>query len=367
MSTAQDEWRAGRIFHLSGGVRAINVEGPKIVFEPHTVAGKICQAQGKSYASTYGDLRKMGFQVLGVDFYSHLWEVEGKTPPDWRVYEKGWESWQQGQAWSQLANSGFQTKNGYLWDLAGRISQQMRICSWRVRQASEAYAEQLSACSKLGQVEAGKRFEDGFTKLAYIAVQSYLVDACILRDYLAEFLAGFVWPPAAESTRPQTTTFSGLLKKVISSVARPDPFADQIDAAGKPGGWLEVLGHYRDLVVHTAPLATAGTRLFALIEHRPLPEGQAMPVLRLPLPTNPGELRAQRATRALFSDFQAQLDAFVQSAAGKVPSIDGLDYIWETQGRLANFAAAVIGRSPVKGEMMKFDESNIIGDIRFMT
>ena len=79
---------------------------------------------------------------------------------------------------------------------------------------------------RLKQTDAGKRFEDGFTKLAYIAIQSHLVDACILRDYLAEFLAGFVWPPAPGGASPQTTALSGLLKRVLPGVARPDPLAD---------------------------------------------------------------------------------------------------------------------------------------------
>src|SRR5438105_3706009 len=89
------------------------------------------------------------------------------------------------EIWRQIAHAAFKAKRGRLWDSASRIAHQLRVCGWRLRQVSEAYRDQLWARSD-GKFAAGQHFQDQFTWLVYLAIQSFLLDACILRDYIAE-------------------------------------------------------------------------------------------------------------------------------------------------------------------------------------
>lgn len=127
----------------------------------------------------------------------------------------------------------------------------------------------------------------------------------------------------------------GVMNKTIASMPEKHPLRISLGASTARGGWFEQLGHYRDLVVHTAPISSAQGRAWAVIEQIQFPEGQFMPFLRLPLPNNPHEIRSQRASKDYFSDFQVKLKTFTASALGDLPSIDGLDYIWETHKRMA--------------------------------
>lgn len=216
----QDEsWPASRIIHLLGGGRAINIDGPTVRIEPNTVQDKITQFSTRGYGAIYSDLKSIGFSVVGVDFYSHVSEVKGETPPNWRVFnrtnETSWASEETARTWKGIAHAAFKKQNGHIWDLASRIGHQLRVCSWRIRQLSEAYHQQLMAKLQKGEFNEGRRFEDGYTWLAYLAVQSVLVDACILRDYLAEFAANFVIGRRYDIDAKHVSSVGGLIKKVL--------------------------------------------------------------------------------------------------------------------------------------------------------
>jgi hypothetical protein len=351
---------AKRIFHLAGGLRALSVGDGEIVIQPSTTNGNPFLLREKSYASVYGDLGKIGLSIVGVDFYEHTSQLEGTAPPSWRVFQEGWPSWDQAQQWAEIANAGFLKQDGYLWDLAGKISQQFRICSLRVKQVSESYSDQLNARCRHREITGAQRFEDGFTQLAYISVQSYLTEACTLRDYLAAFAAKFLWPQHATVNGCHITTWEKLPKS-LKNLVGSDLLAQRVTSISCEGGWLKQLGDYRNLAVHSAPLAIAGARLFAVVDVRPLSEAQLVPYLKLPLPENPAELSSQRSSQEHFADFQTQFDAFVRAAAGEAPSIDGLDYVWMTHGQISELSAAILARSPVKGRMIVLGESDLRG------
>jgi len=361
MDDKSDPWPSSRLFHLTGGVRAYNLEGPEIDFEPLVVGGKKCIIKVPHYAAAFRHIERLGLQIVGVDFYTHSGELKGEAPPDWRYFNRGWPMWELSQKWAQISHAGFNRKNGRLWDLASRLSQQVRTCDWQLRQISQSYEAQLIGRTKQGEVEHGHRFADGFTGLAYMAIQSYLADACTLRDYLAEFLARVTWEQFPKSA--EVDSMRDLRQRLLSKVPRPDPLADYLAASLEDGGWLRKLSDYRNLVVHTAPLAMAGGRWFAVIEHRKLAEGGLMPILRLPLPLNPDVVKKERSSGSLFADFNTQFEAFTRAVKGQLPWTDGLDYLWEVHGRLAELTAKVADSSPVKGEMMHFGDTDLRGEI----
>jgi hypothetical protein len=324
----------------------------------------------RSYGAVYAALQSLGFRVVGADFYSHVLELDGRTPPGWRSYcrtpKTSWPTEETAQEWRNIANAGFKRKDGLLWDTASRIGHQLRVCDRRLRDVSEAYYNQLQAKVRVGDFKVGARFEDGFTWLVYLALQSFLVDACILRDYLAEFAAEYIYKRVLGVKDLKVTGMAGLKKKVLDKLSDPDAFASTIKTAVGDGGWLNILGNYRDLIIHSAPLAQARAKLFARCEELKVPEGVLMPMLRCPIPDSPGAILSARSTRDHFADFEEQFDAFAKAGAGGTPTIDGMDYASEVLGRLSILAKEIGERSPVAGEMIVFDKSNIIGDVRTM-
>jgi len=364
MNALTEEWPAARVFHLTGGARATNLTSPEVSFEPFLVSGQPFKFTGRDFRSIPAEIQALGFKIIGVDHYTSRMELDGQFPPDWRILMPNWLAWEQGQVWSRIANAAYGTKNGHAWDLAARISHQFRVCDWRVRQICGAYAEQLLARVKQGDAKDGLRFEDGFTELAYIAIQSYLIDACILRDYVAEFIANVIWTiHGVENERP-STTMGSLIRRVLPRIPRPNQLASLVESSTSGDGWLKKLGAYRDLVVHAAPLKMAGGRLVGLIEERSLPSGQSMAILRLPVPVNPLELITERSSQQLFADFSEHVKALINSVLGKTAWVDALDYVASVHHQLSDFASKVAAESPVKGTIITITDADIFGEIR---
>jgi len=357
-----NKWPAARIVHLAGGCRAINDHGPSVRFLPNAIDA----IHVSTYGAIYGILESLGFRIIGVDFYSHVSEVEGTVPPNWRShYRTGktpWPTEETAQVWRNIGNAGFTRKDGFLWDTASRIGHQLRVCDWRLRDVSEAYSNQLQAQLK-SDFKVGTRFEDGFTWLTYLSLQSFLVDACILRDYLSEFAAAYIYRPMLGSGNLRITTMGGLKKKVLNKIPDHDPLTAELQTAAGDNGWLTVLGNYRDLVIHAAPLTQAKSKQFSLCDNLRVMGSKSMPIIRCPIPENPATILSARSTGDHFGDFESQFNTFAKAAAGDIRMIDGMDYASGALGRLSVLANKIAEKSPVAPEMMVFDSSNIIGGI----
>lgn len=360
-----NKWPAARIVHLAGGCRAINDHGPFVRFFPNTTDG----IQVSTYGAIYGILESLGFRIIGVDFYSHVAEVEGTVPPNWRSYCRSgkscWPTEETAQMWRNIGNAGFTRKDGFLWDTASRIGHQLRVCDWRLRDISEAYGAQIQARLKRG-FKAGTKFEDGFTWLTYLSLQSFLVDACILRDYLSEFAAEYIYKPILGLSHLRITAMGALKKRVLNKIDDPDALTAELQTAAGDYGWLTVLGNYRDLVIHAAPLAQAKSKLFSLCDNLSIAGGISMPAIRCPIPENPAAILSARSTGDHFEDFESQFNVFGKAAAGDVGMIDGMDYASEVMGRLSGLANKIAEKSPIAPEMMVFDSSTIIGGIKII-
>ncbi len=370
MSTAQQAWPASRIVHLAGGCRAININnpGPTVDLLPLATNRKQVRLTIPHYGALFNSLQALGLFVVGVDFYSHALEAKGKMPPNWRPYDASnttvWLWDETDMKWSHIGHAAHKRKNGRLWDLASRISHQTRVCSWRLRQISEAYREQLFATSSETDFQQGRRFEDGFTWLGYLSIQAFLVDACILRDYFAEFSARFVYAPYSKEGL-NVTSMAGLKKHILSKTVATDAATQSLKEATGEDGWLKQLGEYRDLVVHSAPLAKAERKLWAIHEITELGDsGGFLPAVKFPIPENPSSISRVRANGDLFRDFTRQFETFAKASAGESPNRDGLAYAHDVMRRLAGLSALLVEKSPVAPEMMVFDKTNIIGEVR---
>lgn len=372
MDEKKQNWPAARIFHLLGGCRAINNSGPVIELYPNVLEEKIARFNINEYGSAYLELRKLGLKIIGVDFYSNILEVEGNMPPDWRVYrvynlnkQTSWPCWDAFQIWSNIGSNSFEKDNWVLWDLASRIAYQLQVCSWRLREVSESYDNQLNA--KLGLkgsgFKLGQHFADGFTIFMYLSLQAFLIDACILRDYLAEFVAKFVFFISYPETEiSKVTSMSGLIKKILKKKekigANSDVLLEQLKEDTSEGGWIHLLGSYRDLVVHWAPLVQAKHKLFAICHEIDIGGGK-LPAIFCPIPKDPDEIKTSRVRGILFSDLALRLE----SLSSTQDKIDGLEYVHTIMNKLSHLALKLAKYSPVEPTMMHFDKTNISSPI----
>lgn len=366
-SISHPQWLAARTVHLIGGCRAFNGFDPVVEFFPKTLDGLTMRFQCRQYGSLYSELASMDVAPIGFEFLSHSMEAKGLVPTNWRTYHPWtrsniWPCHDEMDKWAQIAYAASEAKEAVLWDLARRIGHQLRVCAWRLYQLSEAYRSQLFARTPENDFKPGIRFEDGFTWLGYLAVQVFLVDACVLRDYLAEFFCYYVCPPA---DRPQKhiASMSGLKKEVLNKVACNDPLFETLAAATSAGGWLFVLGAYRDLCVHCVPLARAESKLWAVSIEYPIKGAKSLLGVSLPLPSAPSEIAAARTSAGRSERLAQELRLLTSATRGEVASTDALLYCYQALDQLTRLTFDLSTRSPVAPRIPLLSEKDFLGPV----
>lgn len=362
MDESKPDRMPARSIHLQGGCRAIDNKDQKLRLDP-VASGRIAVLPLPRYDTAYDLLRTAGFSVLGADFYFEREQTDGRRLPEWRTHHpigsSVWPCSEQADNWSFIAYSAFRQKNGLLWDVASRIRYQLRTCDWRVRQVSESYRQQLHATVRAGTFGVGRRFKDGFTWLGYLAIQSFLVDACVLRNYLAEYRALILSQAGTHSFRTKITGMASLRKRYLEKIDPTVPVDQTLIDATAPGGWLYELGSYRDLVVHYAPLSSAGKTLYAVCTSPPFDVDTTLASIKLPIPSNPGAISAGRTSGAYFDDPELTYARFKNALDDPAVAMDGLQYAHASLGQLAVLAATLSVISPVKPEIPALTEKDI--------
>ncbi|WP_162998312.1 hypothetical protein [Pseudomonas aeruginosa] len=348
---AYKEWPFSlREVHLIGGIRAYNHGNNKVEIHPATTNAKNAIIKINKYENLYSDLEKFGLPVVGCDFFTTRDEADGIHPPQWRTNcqaRNRWLATEQGFSWSFIANSAFKDKNALVCDIALRISHQIKTCEWRIRQLSECYLDQLS--SRIKSVDSFTdcaRFKNGYTSFCYLALQSFLIDGCILRDYLSEFY--WVCAQNKESAENEKiTTLSGLLKFWKKSPPNT-PAGLELKNASKKGQWLYEMGAYRDLIVHTAPLASAGKTLLAVNRLIYVNKGrEALPAIKLPIPNSPSQLTCERTKGKYFQDTNLDFARFKNFIEDTDSCRDSLEYACFCMNKLSELSLSIASISPL--------------------
>ncbi|MGQ7814122.1 hypothetical protein ACUTAH_00320 [Metapseudomonas furukawaii] len=355
-----------REVHLLGGCRAINYIEPKVSLVPNTTGSKVASFELRGFGQLFYALRDLKLGVVGCDFFTHNDEVFGINPPQWRSINLVFPTWlctDQGQEWSFISHSAFKNKEAVLCDVASRISHQLRSCEWRLRQLSESYREQLNSEIKGRGFEEGRRFANGYTELCYLSFQSFLVDACILRDYLSEFY--WLVTCGGDGGAGKVTTLSGLLRKWKDSPPR-DKVGRQLHASAKPGQWMFDLGAYRDLVVHSAPLAKADRTLYAVCQSLAVTGGERLPGIKLPVPNNPSEIKGSRSSGRYFDDPELNFARFSNALENVDDAKDALEYAHLSMQLLGAMAKSVSDISPLRPEMPIITSEDMIGGLEII-
>lgn len=356
MTTAHPGWLAARTVHLLGGSRAFNGFEPAVYLYPNAPKDRALSFKLKSYGSIYSDLANRHIAPVGFEFLSKKEEVDRTIPTNWRPYlpwdkKRIWPCDDHIELYSQIGFAAGEEKEAQLWDLTRRISHQLRVCSWRLYQLSEAYHAQLHAQLAKKDFVAGTKFEDGFTWLGYLAVQVFLVDACVLRDYLAEFYAAYGVP---KGSGPHITSMAGLKRHILNKIDGAGTTFHALKAATSAGGWLFVLGAFRDLVVHCVPLARAEARLWALSVELPIKGAPALPGISLPLPSNPSSVSEARSSPDRAKKLSDDLNLLTSASQGDSQSTDALVYCYTTLNELTKLAAEMSAISPISPKIPHF-------------
>jgi hypothetical protein len=315
-----------------------------------------------SFGALFSRIQRCGIRVIGCDFLTTQEQANGHSPPEWRSMSLGstspWLCGEQGDHWSFIAHGAFNHQIGALWDIAGRISHQLRACDWRLRQLSDAYADQLRPFIGGKEFREGKRFTDGYTLLCFLALHAFLVDACVLRDYLAEFYA-WVGAHNGMPISPHRITSMGTLVKRLDAMKPTDAFGTELRAVTQPGSWLHELGAYRDLIVHVAPLAKAGNSFFAVTRIFVLSGSRQMPGIKLPLPNDPTQLSQERGSGTYFDDKSMDFARFSSVSNDHAGMRDGLEYAHDSLHRLSLLAASASTLAPVPAEIPRLTAADI--------
>jgi hypothetical protein len=341
-----------RELHLYGGGRVLNGMDQTADLRPNAMSGKSASLNIKSYGSFYGDIRRLGLQIVGCDFFHTEEQAKSFAPPEWRsinlAASPAWLCAGQGHDWSFIANAAFLQRNGLFYDIASRISHQIRACEWRLRQLSEAYSDQLNGRLLSKSFKTNDRFLDGHTSLCYLALHSFLVDACTLRDYLSEFYSEAMIRKDDPSAK-KITALSGLLK-VWPSQPPQDKAGKELRASSLPDNWLYELGAYRDLVVHVAPLASAAKTLLAFTKTIEF-QGELLPAIQLPIPIKPAKVKNSRTTGQYFDGRDLNFARGLNFIEDRESSRDALEYAHVSMQQLGALCSSIAGISPFAPEV----------------
>ncbi|WP_226636036.1 hypothetical protein [Brevundimonas poindexterae] len=318
-----------RIIHLSGGLRAVDLNDEKVWIEvgPDHRLGHF---KTPPYANLYGALQNFGFEVLGVDFIqNHAFaEVE---PPDWRAYRSGFGFYDlhAERSWSNVKHAANGSSDYVLTLLAGKIRTYLKLLPIRLRQLSEAYNQSLhSAVSRPSPTEIGNHFDNGWTTYIDAAVHAFLSDASAFRDVLAET----IWRVLLKRETPDITSIAGL-RKHAKTVDHPLVVAV---LKSTTEGWLRELSDLRNHVVHVAPVSQSQEHHFAELKGLKGPGGKLLPTIHLPLLAADGSVRSPPKKLIAYRDeegIKASLKSYVEySKSGRDALIVCNEYCYKLVG-----------------------------------
>jgi hypothetical protein len=351
--------------HLLGGLRAINNPGSEVIIFPNIIHNKVAIFNIPSHDSFIKVLRNLGLVLVGIDFYSSPEEIEEIWPPEWysfsRIISNNDPLHDSVRSWSNISFHAYTEQNYCLADLAGRISFQLEACEVRLRDLSESYHIEISSLCQLQMFEAGKEIKTLNSFKIYLAVHSFLVESCSLRDYLSEFMRLYAFHQKYRNE--QVFTMGAFRKKILKKEHECDAFAKILYEATDPDsedGWLAELGEYRDLVVHSVPLAQANTRSFLVQKLSYLGDDKYLPSIALPLPANPGNISKKRSKGIYFSSFDEWLAAVQKDAEESKLATDALEYCCLANANLTKLATDIIKYSPIEPKTPVFTKEDII-------
>ena len=356
------------VLHLFGGARATWGEygASPVQLRPAVLSGETLEFQAASLGDVIRGCHKLRLEVFGAACVTHKLEFEGMMPSEWRTVHyqphRAWLCHDAQTCWSRIAYGAAKAKSGRLWDCAARIAYQVEACVLRIQEISEGYATQLSSVVSRNGFSDGSRMNDLWTQAIFLRIQSFLTDACVLRDYLAEFAAAVIYNLGGSR---RITTLAGLIKE-LDRTKCDDTIAGELRQAAQPGGWLAQLSSYRNLIIHSAPVALAQGQLWFWCKSIDIPNGTHFPTVRFPLPGDPTAIVEARS-KLEYDDFERLAKRFAGPADVSASMKDALRYAHKVSGELASLALELASYSPIAPVMPVITDADLEGPITWNT
>lgn len=347
----------GRRVFLSGGpIATIEPQSDEVIIWPKNKNGNLGLIKLDTYSKLYSALQKVNLTIIGVEFTTNLGEFTGELPKQFRGYiktDKIWSNWDAINKWSGISLSSFKNKNGFSYDLSNRIKFQLDSINNRLKNLAVSYQNQLNALVLKDSFKNGQRFQDGYTDFVYQEFHSFLFDAGILRDNLCEYVYNFSNGGACKLDEKEITTAGGLMK-ILNKMTEHTELEFYLKKEMSSGGWLYELGHYRDLVMHSAPINIASHNLYAIHEFITAMNSKEIPSVRFPLPANPEKLYRERCKKNDFNKYIEHFKELTRISIEDRGAYDCLEYAHKIFGLLTNLSLEVAKQSPFKPMRHKF-------------
>jgi hypothetical protein len=209
-----------------------------------------------------------------------------------------------------------------------------------------------------------ERFENGYSSYIYDSFQHFIFDACMLRDYISEFVFHYVVPQEVKLNEKHMTTTSKIYNKYFKNRDVSSGYEVYFKDICSLDGWLNELGVYRDLVMHACPLSMPKQRVWIRTATVELPGNKLLPQIIAPIPKNPLELKQDRNSFKHFSDFEQQVNEFFTQSNNPDESIDILLYALNMMDNFSELIWRTIEQSPLNGMQQTFGPHNMIGGVR---
>jgi hypothetical protein len=359
-----------REVHLIGGAYAVNDpnEKDKVYIFPNTLDGQQFVLKIPNFGKLFYELRKLKInKIVGVEFLYHVMQIDEISPTEWRTYSSyknnSWAHIEAFWRWGNISFEAYKCKNGHLWDLSKRIQHQITTLNNSLQHLSLTYRRQLKSKVADG-FKDNMRFENGYSSYIYDSFQHFLFDACMLRDYIAEFVFHYVVPPEVKLGEKHMTTTSKIYNKYFKNRDVTSDYEVYFKDICSPMGWLNELGVYRDLVMHACPLSMPKQRVWIRTKTIELLGEKSLPQIIAPIPKKPLDLKSERDSFKYFSDFERQASAFFNQANDEDESIDILSFACDVMDNFSMLLWLTIEQSPIKGIRQSFGPHNIIGDVK---
>ncbi|MCG9965083.1 hypothetical protein [Shewanella cutis] len=355
-----------REIHLLGGAFLVNApEDPKsVILYPHTLDKKQAVFKIDDFKKLYRVVDKCNLgKIVGVDFIHHAHQIEGKMPIEWRfcnTYNNmSWANIEACWTWSNIGNEAYTQQNGHLWDLSKRISHQATLLNQTLRELSLAYRNQLF--SIVESFKPDNKFINGFSDDIYAKFQHFLYDACVLRDYISEFVFHYVVPSHLKGGILNMNTTSKIFNKFFKERTNLTEYELFYKEICNKNGWVNKLGIYRDLVMHACPIAISNKRNYIRTTTLLLPNDQFLPLVVAPIPKSPEFIKIDRNNFKYFSDFKKQTDSFFDLSNDESSSVDILTYAISTMSDFTELLWRTISQSPLQVKILTFGPHNTKG------
>lgn len=351
-----------RIIHLPGGLRLVNRIGPDVVLDAGAGAGEQVVFRLGAFHSLYADAAWLGLLPVGFESVETRDQQDGHDPTSFHVLDLArrppWNCRTQGDQWQFVSHAAQLAGERVLQDIASRISHELRGCDELLFALSANYGAELRSALRDGKT-ANTRFTSGHTARIHQAFETFLTRAAVLRDHLAEFYA-WTWTGPGNPTAPAAfAAIKGVLDE-LRKQPRTDAFAAELVRNTAKGGWLQVFGAYRNLVIHGASISRADGTLAAVVVQTRLQNGMTPLRIKVPLPDDPGGISARRTSGEYHKDPARTPGALSHAVANVDTARDMLDYAADCLRKLTGLAETALALSPVKPVMPEITEADII-------